>query len=164
MPHVPMDDKDIAQDLLAQIKGISRRVHTTVLESAHPQVRQTLEQIDRETENLAGRVFNFVSQRGWYNPRLADQQTVAWFQNAISQVQQTARQAQPVTLGGAQAGLTQGGLRYPSPTAYQPYVAQFPQPLGGYGSMGMAASTSPTAGATGHWGQFQSGGRQYGPY
>lgn len=145
----PMRDKEIAQDLLLQEKLLAKRVNSATIESAHPQVRQVMAQIGQDIQAVSQRIFSYLNQRGWYNPRMADQQTMTWFQQAINecrtdvnQVEATRQFAQPgVGIGPAQTAI--GG-------AFQEAYGTAP-----------AYGTTPAYGSTP---AFQVGERQYGPY
>lgn len=62
------DDAMLCMDMLATEKYISSAYDTAVFESANPEVRQALQHIQTEEQQHGEGLFNYLSQRGMYNP------------------------------------------------------------------------------------------------
>ncbi len=99
MPQMVMRDRDLAEDLLFSEKALSERYNWTTLECQNLQLRNTIEDLEHDTHLTARSIYEYLNQRGWYRPRMADQQTVSWFNQAISSIQNDVRQ-----VGGAGVG------------------------------------------------------------
>jgi len=123
LPHqFPISDKEIAEDILATEKSLSDWYHKTALEASHPQVKNLVSQIHQESLASSQNVFEYLNQRGHYQPRLADQQTMNWFSQSVNKSRSSAHQNQGMRGGygqSPQVGLRQPGLR-PEPQQQYP--------------------------------------------
>ncbi len=137
-------DKDIAMELLMTEKAVSERYHWSTLEAADPQLRQTLERIHNDINNMAKQVFDFARQQGWYTPATADPQTLNAFRQVVTSVRnEVERIAHP------QAGIGQAGYQArPTPTYQGPQYGYTPPagPQQTYGQVGQQFGQSPQAG------------------
>lgn len=63
------DDAMLCMDMLATEKFISSAYDTAVFESANSEVRQALQHIQKEEQQHGEGLFNYLSERGMYNPQ-----------------------------------------------------------------------------------------------
>jgi len=92
-----LTDREIAEDILTSKKHLSNYYYApAALEARDPQLRSTFQQVHSDSQSEAKRVFDYLSQRGWYTPREADSQ-------ALNELKNTAQQSRQIvsSLAGA---------------------------------------------------------------
>lgn len=62
-----LSDKEMLTHMLMTEKFVSNSYDLAVMESACQNVRQTLQQIQKDEQEHAKRIFDAMNQRGWYN-------------------------------------------------------------------------------------------------
>ncbi|MDQ7793072.1 MAG: spore coat protein, partial [bacterium] len=142
-PQTILNDKDIAQDLLTSEKYVTTLVATGTLEASNPQVRNTMSQIHSEMESTSRRVFDYLNARGWYNPRIADPQSINDLRRSVDEANQDIQRS--FTGGGVtgQAGNVRSGVG---------------QQVGVGSGGGYQSSTYGTHGTGSFGGGYQAGG------
>ncbi len=73
---MPLTDKDIAQDLLNAQKMSMQTFNTLAYESSNESLKRDVLSILQEEHLMHSQVFNYMNQRGWYEPRPADRNDV----------------------------------------------------------------------------------------
>ena len=63
-----MNDKEMVNDILSQIKGSLNTYTSAISETSNQQLRQTLQQIRNSDEQFQYQLFQMASQRGFYKP------------------------------------------------------------------------------------------------
>ncbi|WP_339060296.1 spore coat protein [Tepidibacillus marianensis] len=82
-----MQEKQIVNDVLNQLKGSLGNYARVIVETANPQLRQTLQQIRNSDEQFQYDLSNIATQKGYYTPaQPASQQDI---QQVLSQVSQS---------------------------------------------------------------------------
>lgn len=64
-----LSEEQICNDLLTTEKAVSDLYDSAVFESSNEEIRQTLNHIQREGQDHAFTVFQFMQKKGWYNPQ-----------------------------------------------------------------------------------------------
>jgi len=71
MPN--LTDKDIADDILDNLKASTQGYTMGVLEAADQNIRQTFVEFQQGCQNSHWKLFNMMNERGWYQvPRIND--------------------------------------------------------------------------------------------
>ena len=99
-----LTDKEIAEDILTGKKYLSNYYYApAVLETSNLSLRNTFQQVHNESQSEAKRVFDYLSERGYYKPKPADAQDMNDLKNTVKESQQT------VTKITGQTSIQQGG-------------------------------------------------------
>ncbi|NLY53092.1 MAG: spore coat protein [Firmicutes bacterium] len=64
-----LSDKEICQDLITTEKAIAGMYNTATFEASNHQLRQVLSHIQQEEQDHAFQIFNYMQQKGWYQPQ-----------------------------------------------------------------------------------------------
>ena len=80
-----MDDKTIVDDCLSTQKFLSNNQNTYAHEASSNELRSDLINILTEENQLQAQLFQVASQRGWYNPKRAEDQEIAQAQAKFRQ-------------------------------------------------------------------------------
>ncbi len=72
-----MEDKDIMEKELLNIKGVCDLYMHGVLESSTSEVHCAFKEALHETLNIQNRLYNLMSDKGWYTTDIADQKKIA---------------------------------------------------------------------------------------
>jgi len=83
-----LSDKNIMTDCLATEKHISNCYNSAVLEAGAPNLRRAFQDILREEQENALRLFTVMSQRGWYQPSFISPQELQQLTNKYQPTQQ----------------------------------------------------------------------------
>lgn len=67
--NAPGDDQALCQDLLMTEKYISGTYDTTIFECQDANVRQVLNHIQKEEQQHGEGIFNYMKEKGWYQPQ-----------------------------------------------------------------------------------------------
>ena len=80
-----MQDKDMVNDVLAQVNASLTGYASAIAESANPQLRQTLTQIRNADEQFQLQLSKAATQKGFYQPaKQADQSTIQQYKSQLS--------------------------------------------------------------------------------
>lgn len=63
------DDQALCQDMLMTEKHVSGTYDTTIFECQDANVRQALNHIQKEEQQHGEGIFNYMKQKGWYQPQ-----------------------------------------------------------------------------------------------
>ena len=63
------EDATLLGDMLMTEKFVSGAYDTAIFESANPEIRQSLQHIQKEEQQHGEGIFNYMSQHGMYNPK-----------------------------------------------------------------------------------------------
>lgn len=63
------DDAMLCNDMLMTEKYVSGTYDTAIFESVNPNIRQTLQHIQKEEQQHGEGIFNYMQQHGMYNPQ-----------------------------------------------------------------------------------------------
>ncbi|WP_018661777.1 spore coat protein [Weizmannia acidiproducens] len=75
VPETPqMNDRDLANDLLAMEKYMTASYNTAMNEASHDALYQDLLSIFTETQNQQRRLYELMFQKGWYSLEAAEQE------------------------------------------------------------------------------------------
>lgn len=96
-----LTDKDVMDCALTSLKHLSHVYHGLSEHVGNAYLLREVSQIMNEKQELRLRVFQAMNQRGWYNPRLIDNQQIQ--QHIQSMSQQLGRLQQQVSGTQAQA-------------------------------------------------------------
>ncbi|OEF98215.1 spore coat protein [Desulfuribacillus alkaliarsenatis] len=78
VPETPMlNDRDILNEMISLEKHASNLYHTATIEASNPSLHQSCSNIMQETLQCQRKLFQLMSQKGWYSPQNADQQQVS---------------------------------------------------------------------------------------
>ncbi len=66
-----LNEKDMCEDILTNVKSLSSLSHRAVLESSSDHVRQVMSSIHDEQMDNAKKLFDVSKQKGWYKPEPA---------------------------------------------------------------------------------------------
>jgi spore coat protein CotF len=82
MPKIT--DQDIAQTMLKDEKFMCNLINNSILEASNDNLRQDWSTCMQNTQQMQKRVFDAMSQKGWYQPAKADMQQISQAQNQFS--------------------------------------------------------------------------------
>lgn len=154
-----LTDKEIAEDILTGKKYLSNYYYApAVLETSDPSLRNTFQQVHNDAQSEAKRIFDYLSERGYYKPKPADVQDMNDLKNTVQESQQT------VTRITGQTNSQQGGQHQMNQYGSTPQGNQFQgqgNQMYGYPQGGNYYQTNRYA-QTGQWvgdqiGEGQSG-------
>ncbi|NMB95672.1 MAG: spore coat protein [Clostridiaceae bacterium] len=80
-------EKEILNVLLDQHKLCASSLTNFVLESSNQNLRNDATSILNKTFQNQKQIFDIMSQKGWYKPQVANQQSISQVQQEINQVQ-----------------------------------------------------------------------------
>ncbi|MFV9511431.1 spore coat protein [Tepidibacillus sp. LV47] len=81
-----MQEKQIVNDVLNQLKGSLGNYARVIAETSNPQLRQTLQQIRNSDEQFQFDLANVATQKGYYKPaQPATPQEIQQVKNELSQ-------------------------------------------------------------------------------
>ena len=73
---IPMQDKDIMQDMLSTQKALTGDYNNYTNECAMPELRSEMLNILHDEHTIQAEVFTEMNKRGWYPTTPADQQMI----------------------------------------------------------------------------------------
>ena len=73
---IPMQDKEILQDVLMSQKSVTGAYNTSANECATPELRTELLRILQEEHSIQASVFTEMHRRGWYPTPMAPQDKI----------------------------------------------------------------------------------------
>ena len=85
----PMNDQEIAFDLLYQEKSLMANVTSDFLEVSHPGMRQVLTDAYNQMGQDQLQLFNLMQQQGWYQTKPAQQPDVQTAKDKYQQMRNT---------------------------------------------------------------------------
>ncbi|HHY76474.1 MAG TPA: hypothetical protein GX500_06880 [Firmicutes bacterium] len=142
-------DREIAEDLLATQKHLLNYYYApAILEAADQGLRSAFQEIHADAANAAKSIFDYLHSRGWYQVRMADQDTLASLRNAVLQ----SRQAVNSSLSTGGNSMQQGQTGWTG--------TQFMEGQSGMGPSSVARGAQwggEPSWMTGPTGQFQGG-------
>ncbi|WP_281882865.1 spore coat protein [Paenibacillus sp. YYML68] len=149
--HLHLNEKDVANLVLSELKRSAREYTTAALEASHPAIRQMFTQLCQKTLQDQAELYTVLSQmQGYGQIRMATQQEIQQeLQQQIrkaEQLQVTVQQALRTVFAGASTYQTsqqhssapQGGY---AQHGYQPSYAAAGQGQAGYGGQHISSST-----------------------
>ena len=71
-----MDDKQIMENILLNVKGECDLMMHGVVESSTPNVHSTFTQVLNETLKMQNEIYTKMAQKGWYPSTKAEQQKI----------------------------------------------------------------------------------------
>ena len=74
--NVPMQDKEILQDVLMSQKTVTGSYNTNANECATPELRTEMLRILQEEHSIQASVFTEMHRRGWYPTPMAQQDKI----------------------------------------------------------------------------------------
>lgn len=85
MEHQGMNlsERSVIHDCLASQKMINAAYNSFIEEAATADLRRDLQAIQRQEQDSLYRVYQAMSQRGWYKTQNADQQQISQTRNEI---------------------------------------------------------------------------------
>lgn len=141
---MPLTDKDIAQDLLNAQKMSTQTYNTLAYESSNENLKRDVLNILHEEHLMHTQVFNYMNQRGWYEPRPADRNDIQLLASKIANAVNVSGVGAGVGAGAGMGAQWGGG---PTPGGYA--YGGFGQPGGGGGGYMTASPTGGFSGWTG---------------
>lgn len=69
LSHGGGDDQALCRDLLMTEKHVSGTYDTTIFECQDTNIRQVLNHIQKEEQQHGEDIFNYMKQKGWYQPQ-----------------------------------------------------------------------------------------------
>ena len=96
-----LQDQDILETVLNETKHMATSLNQYILESANEELRRDYMVVLGEVYGRQKQVYDLMQQKGYYNPKPAQQQDIAELQNKLAQAeqgggQQETGQSQPV--------------------------------------------------------------------
>ena len=85
----PLNDQELAFDLLYQEKALLANIASDVLEVSHPGMRQVLNDCYMQIGQDQLNIFNVMEQKGWYPVKPAQPQDVQTAKQKYQQMRQT---------------------------------------------------------------------------
>ena len=82
-----MNDKEIMENILLNLKGECDLLMHGAIESATPNVHNVFTQAFNETLTMQNEVYAKMAQKGWYPATIADQNQIANVKQKYSQMQ-----------------------------------------------------------------------------
>lgn len=80
-----MQDKDMVNDMLSQLSASLTNYAKAIAETAHPELRQTLQQIRNSDEQFQFMLSQKATQKGFYRPaKQADQGAIQQYRSQLS--------------------------------------------------------------------------------
>lgn len=71
-----MDDKNIMENELLVLKGVCDLYSHGAIESTTAEVHEAFQNALTESLNIQNKIYNLMSQKGWYNMQTVEQQKV----------------------------------------------------------------------------------------
>lgn len=71
-----MEDKDIMEKELLIVKGVCDLYLHGVIESTTAEVHSAFKEALTETLNIQNKIYNLMSEKGWYKTEIAEQQKI----------------------------------------------------------------------------------------
>ena len=85
----PLNDQELAFDLLYQEKALLANIASEVLEASQPGMRQVLNDCYMQIGQDQLNIFNVMEQKGWYPVKPAEQQDIQTAKQKYQQMRQT---------------------------------------------------------------------------
>lgn len=76
MNQIPMQEKEVLNDVLTSQKFVTETYNTFTNECATPNIRDEFMRILNEEHQIQAEVFDEMQKRGWYQTPAADQQKI----------------------------------------------------------------------------------------
>ena len=83
-----LQDQDIMQNILNGTKHMATSLNQYILESSSEELRRDYMVVLGEVYGRQKQVYDLMQQKGYYNPKPAQQQDIAEIQNRLTQEQQ----------------------------------------------------------------------------
>ncbi|MTI79426.1 MAG: spore coat protein [Firmicutes bacterium] len=118
----PMDqirDKDLASAMLNDLKFTCECLGQKILETSNTQLRQNYINILSESYNEQNQLYSLMSQRGWHQPMMANQQDVSQVTNQIMKMQNEINHT--INTGQQQTSNYQANYSQKTFQGHQPY-------------------------------------------
>ncbi|HBS57905.1 MAG: spore coat protein [Bacillota bacterium] len=87
-----LQDQDILQNVLNETKQMATSLNQYILESSSEELRRDYMIVLGEVYGRQKQVYDLMQQKGYYNPKPAQQQDIAELQNRLTQDQQGGEQ------------------------------------------------------------------------
>lgn len=71
-----MEDREIVEEQLLVIKGVSDLYMHGVTEASTAEVHSAFKDALNETINIQNKIYNLMSEKGWYKAEIADQNKI----------------------------------------------------------------------------------------
>lgn len=68
MPNMPMQEKEMVNDVLAMINGSLSGYASVISQASNAQFRQTVQQIRNSDEQFQFQLYQMAEQKGFYKP------------------------------------------------------------------------------------------------